>query len=83
MPYIMYSGIGSNESEIHTVNEFLNIMKSEDALNHYYEMSSYGVDMEYKNYTLPYDFLKFTLNEWLDYSGAEYNEGDMDWDWKN
>ena len=47
MPYIMYSGIGSNESEIHTVNEFLNIMKSEDALNHYYEMSSYGGDMDW------------------------------------
>ena len=79
MPYIRYTGIGANESEIHTIEEFLNIMKSEDALKHYYEMSSYGVDMEYKNYTLPNDFLIFTLDEWLDYSGAEYNEGEWDW----
>lgn len=81
MPYIRYSGIGANKSEIHTIEEFLNIMKSEDALKHYYEMSSYGADMEYKNYTLPNDFLIFTLDEWLDYSGAEYNEGDLKWDW--
>ena len=81
MPYIMYSGIGAKESEIHTVDEFLNIMKSEDSLKHYYEMSYYGFDMEYKNYVLPYDFLRFTLDEWLDYSGAEYIEGDMNWDW--
>ena len=36
---------------------------------------------ENKNYVLPYDFLRFTLDEWLDYSGAEYIEGDINWDW--
>jgi len=76
MPYIRYSGIGSNDSEIHSVEEFLNIMKSEDSLKHYYEMSSYGIDMEYKTYILPYDFIKFTLDEWLDYSGAVYYHSD-------
>jgi hypothetical protein len=76
MPYIRYSGIGSNDSEIHSVEEFLNIMKSEDSLKHYYEMSSYGIDMEYKKYILPYEFIKFTLDEWLDYSGAVYYESD-------
>lgn len=81
MPYILYTGIGANKSEIHTIEEFLNIMKSEDALKHYYEMSSYGVNMEYKNYVLPNDFLNFTLDEWLDYSGAQYIEGDLNWDW--
>lgn len=81
MPYIHYSGIGSKESEIHTVDEFLNIMKSEESLKYYVEMSHYGIDMGYKNYNLPYDFLRFTLHEWLDYSGAEYIEGDMNWDW--
>ena len=45
-------------------------MKS--AEGHYYEMSSLGFDMEYKNYLLPTDFIKFTLEEWLDYSGAIY-----------
>lgn len=81
MPYIRYSGIGAKESEIHTIYEFLDIMKSEDSLKHYYEMSHYGFDMEYKNYNLPYDFLRFTLDEWLDYSGAEYIERDINWDW--
>ena len=70
MPYIVYSGIGANHSEIHSIEEFLNIMKS--AEGHYYEMSSLGFDMEYKNYLLPTDFIKFTLEEWLDYSGAIY-----------
>jgi hypothetical protein len=33
-------------------------------------MTSLGFEMEYKNYLLPDDFTKFTLNEWIDYSGA-------------
>jgi hypothetical protein len=70
MPYIVYNGIGANKSEIHSIEEFLHIMKS--AEGHYYEMSSLGFDMEYKNYLLPTDFIKFTLEEWLDYSGAIY-----------
>jgi hypothetical protein len=70
MPYIVYNGIGANEFEIHSIEEFLNIMKS--AEGHYYEMTSLGFDMEYKNYLLPRDFINFTLEEWLDYTGAEY-----------
>ena len=70
MPYIRYSGIGANESQIHSIEEFLNITKN--AASHYYEMTSLGFDMEYKNYLLPTDFIKFTLEEWLDYSGAIY-----------
>ena len=79
MPYIHYNGIGAKESEIHTVDEFLNIMKSEYSLEHYFEMSHYGFDMEYKNYNLPYDFLRFTLQDWIDYSGAIYYESNWDW----
>ena len=74
MPYIVYNGIGANESEIHSVEEFLNIMKH--ANTHYYEMSSYGFDMEYKNYVLPADFEKLTLDEWLEYTGAIYYESE-------
>ena len=74
MPYIVYNGIGSNTSEIHSVEEFLNIMKH--AETHYYEMSFYGFDMEYKNYALPSDFNKFTLEEWLDYSGAMFYDSE-------
>ena len=70
MPHILYSGIGAKESEIHSIEEFLDIMKY--ASLHYYEMNSLGFDMEYKNYLLPNDFMKFTLEEWIDYSGATY-----------
>jgi len=31
MPYIVYSGIGAKESEIHSIEEFLNIMKNAPA----------------------------------------------------
>jgi hypothetical protein len=70
MPYIVYTGIGAKESEIHSIEEFLNITKN--ASSHYYEMTSLGFDMEYKNYLLPDDFVKFTLEELIEYSGATY-----------
>jgi len=74
MPYIVYSGIGAKETEIHSIEEFLDIMKN--ASLHYYEMSSLGFDMEYKKYLLPRDFTKFTLEEWIDYTGAEYYDSE-------
>ena len=74
MPYIHYSGIGCNDSQIHTIDEFLNIMTH--APGHYDEMKSLGFYMEYKNYDLPADFDKFTLEEWLDYTGAVYYDGE-------
>jgi hypothetical protein len=70
MTYIFYSGLGSKDTGIHSVEEFLNIMKN--ASSHYDEMTSLGFDMEYKNYLLPHDFIQFTLEEWLDYTGATY-----------
>ena len=70
MPYIFYTGIGAKESGIHSIEEFLNIMKH--APLHYYEMTSLGFEMEYKNYLLPNDFINFTLEEWIEYTGATY-----------
>jgi hypothetical protein len=35
-------------------------------------MTSLGFDMEYKNYLLPDDFIKFTLEEWIEYTGATH-----------
>jgi len=43
---------------------------------HYHEMNSFGFDMEYKQYLLPDDFAKFTLEEWIDYSGATYYDSE-------
>ncbi len=72
MPYtVYYSGIGCNNTGIHTVDEFLNIMKY--APFHYNEMTFLGFNMEYKDYHLPDDFIHFTLDEWLDYTGAVYH----------
>jgi len=68
--YILYTGIGSNDSGLHSKEEFLDIMKN--AQNHYCEMTFLGFDMEYKDYLLPADFKKFSLDEWLDYTGARH-----------
>lgn len=75
MPYIHYSGIGAKESEIHSIEEFLDITKQ--ASTHYYIMCSLGFDMEYKKYLLPQDFNKFTLDEWIEYTGAK--KYDFEW----
>ena len=73
---IFYTGIGCNKTGKHTEKEFLDIMNHPDSHSHYYVMSSYGVDMEYKNYLLPDDFIRFTLEEWIDYSGAKYYDSE-------
>lgn len=74
MPYVVYSGVEANESEIHSIEEFLDIMKN--ASFHYYEMTSNGINMEYKNYVLPADFTRFTLEDWIEYSGAIYYDSE-------
>jgi hypothetical protein len=76
MPYIVYSGIGAKESEIHTIEEFLSIVLSKEALEHYYEITHYGIDTSYKNYNLPNDFLNFTIEDWMEYTGAIYYDSD-------
>lgn len=55
--YIFYSGIGSNKSYMHTVNEFLNIIK--------FIRSYTTVFNENKDYD------KFTLDEWMEEVGAK------------
>ncbi len=47
---ILYTGIGANESGIHTIQEFLQIM--------------YSV----------FPNREFTLEEWLEFSGAEFTQ---------
>jgi hypothetical protein len=44
---------------------------------HYNEMTFLGFNMEYKDYRLPDDFINFTLDEWLDYTGADYYKEDI------
>lgn len=59
-------------SQIHTVDKFLNIMKN--APSHYNEMTFLDFYMEYKDYRLPEDFINFILDDWLDYTGVVYYE---------
>ena len=75
MPHILYTGVGAKDDGIHSIEEFLTVMKL--APFYYHEMSSRGYDMEYKHYLLPEDFPKFTLEVWLDYTGAEYQEDNI------
>lgn len=58
----MYTGIGCNPTHILRMKkEFTDKDWSEKAF-HY--------QLEYKNRILPNDFVSFTLEDWLEYSGA-------------
>lgn len=69
MSLVYYTGVGSKENGFHTPEEFLSITKY--ASLHYFEMCHLGFDMEYKNFLLPEHFSKFTLEDWVEYVGAD------------
>ncbi len=61
---IYYTGIGAKPGGVHTPDEFVRIMMSTiDSVDH---------PNEWKGYELPYDFDNFTVNDWVEYSGASY-----------
>jgi len=73
---IFYSGIGCNITEEHTVDEFLEIMNREFTYKNW-ELEflkcprEYDDRLEFKEWVLPNEFVLFTLNDWIEYSGAE------------
>jgi hypothetical protein len=78
---ILYDGIGATK-ESHTEKEFLEIMKREFIDKDWgeaYKKTPMGArfqldfQLSYKNWNLPEDFVKFTLEDWLGYSGARAN----------
>lgn len=77
MVRVLYDGIGATESNIHTVQQFLEIMNREftnkNWLNDpmYLLSGSNHYQLQYKDWNLPEDFKKFKLPDWIDYSGAE------------
>ena len=78
MPYVYYTGFGAaRKSGFHSVDEFLQIMQT-NAVPFYCVRTAQGFNMEFKNYMLPEDFGRFTLQEWLEYTGAEYYESSWD-----
>ena len=81
---ILYGGIGCNKSGEHTEEEFLAIMKNEftthnwaaeiDVINDLAEelevMPPKHYQLDFKDWVLPDDYIFFTLNDWIEYSGA-------------
>jgi len=77
---ILYSGIGSNPSYIHTEEEFLKIMSKEFTHKNWtpiLKQISKKTDhyqFVFKDWILPDDFVFFTLNDWIEYSGAQISK---------
>lgn len=76
---IYYTGIGANLTGQHTEEEFISIMKNEfqhqswsDMLTMYDKKDI--VELNFGNWILPDDFCFFTLQDWIDYSGAEFRD---------
>ena len=73
---IFYTGIGCNETGKHTENEFLNIMNREFTYKNWRRELEIipreeHYQLKFKDWILPDDFIFFTLNDWIEYSGAE------------
>ena len=73
---IYYSGIGSNKRGEHSENEFFNIMNREFTHKIWrFELAKIPREchyqLEFKDWYLPDDFVFFTLNDWIEYSGAK------------
>lgn len=73
---ILYSGVGADPSEVHTPERFLEIMNrpkkwqkrpENNIVNWIYENE---IQLKFKDWVLPDDFCFFTLDDWVEYSGA-------------
>ena len=65
---ILYDGIGSNPTGEHTEEEFLEIMAKL-----FTNKKKIG-EHKFNEWTLPKDYVFFTLADWLEYSGAVMSE---------
>ena len=76
---IGYTGIGAKKNGIHTEQEFLDIMNKE--ITHKDWNKNKGqrgkgeiihnlIQLQFKDWVLPDDFIFFTLKDWIEYSGA-------------
>jgi hypothetical protein len=77
---IYYTGIGSKDSGVHTLMEFINIMLMEFLIKKDWDKELRDTprhmhhQLNFKDWELPEDFVCFTLEDWLEYSGAEIIE---------
>jgi len=63
--YIFYTGIGSLPQGKHTEHQFIQIMKHLFLSTH-----DLCIQSRFKQWSLPHDFVHFTLEDWVDFSGA-------------
>ena len=66
---ICYTGIGTSDKFYFSVSEFLDIMDKFIIQRHLNEDLKKNQHI-FKNWNLPNDFKLFSLNDWLEYSGA-------------
>lgn len=78
MSTILYSGIGAKESGEHSTEEFIEIMNREFTHKDWKNCIIYTLlgrenhyQLQFKDWYLPDEFVFFTLEDWLDYSGAD------------
>ena len=67
---IIYSGIGCKASHEHTETEFLDIMNKYITHKDWNNEKSWPEQLQFKDWVLPDDFVFFTLDDWIEYSGA-------------
>jgi hypothetical protein len=71
---IYYYGTGSNESGIHSETEFMTIMNEtfvqRDWTQDRYTEWLQTIKEAYPNRNLPEEFKNFSLEDWIDFSGA-------------
>ena len=73
---IFYTGVGAKPDGIHSDEEFIVIMKKHFAhKDQRFELQFCSDDeknvlTKFKDYILPHDFIFFSLDDWIDYSGA-------------
>jgi len=73
---VYYTGIGCNINGKHTEQEFIDIMNREFTYKNWnHELTIIPryrhYQLNYKDWILPEQFILFSLQDWLDYSGAE------------
>jgi len=74
---ILYTGIGCNPTGEHTEEEFLTIMSREFTHKDWRAILQNIKNREdhdqfvFPGWILPDDFVFFTLDDWIEYSGAE------------
>ena len=71
---VYYSGIGCKKSFEHTKEEFIIIMNKHFTWKDWNNDISWPAQLEFKDWKLPDDFIFFTFDDWIEYSGAEIKD---------